>query len=242
MFPAIALRPVRIRPIARLAALLLLCLTLPRAAVAQADSARADTARRDSGRVAPVRGDTLGPRIDAGRAGVVRATPAAPNPAIEPPISPKRALFTSMLVPGLAQSQLGRHKARLLFGAFEVTSVLMARETLNRLRRAKRAPRAVADTAIVIESVDPLASSPVGFARPGSRVHTNLAGRVKARQSQFEDWMALIAFNHLMAAADAFVGAQLWDLPTQVTASRVAPAAGLPAETRVQVGLRWSLP
>ena len=226
-----AFRPVVVRLAIRVA-LASLCLTPPLAARAQSDTVR----------TTPARPDSSGPRLDAGRAGAGRASPVARDSALEPPISPKRALFTSMLVPGLAQSQLGRHKARLLFGAFEVTSVLMARETLNRLHRAKRAARAVSDTALVIESVDPLAPSPLGFARPGSRVHTNLAGRVKARQSQFEDWMALIAFNHLMAAADAFVGAQLWDLPTQVTASRVAPAPGAPATTRVQVGLRWSLP
>jgi hypothetical protein len=226
-----ALRPV----IARLAtgvALAMCCLTLPRAARGQADSAQAP----------PTRPDSVGPRVDAGRVGVARATPVARDSTIKPPISPKRALFTSMLVPGLAQSKLGRNKARLLFGGFEVVSVLMARETLSRLNRAKRAPSTISDSAIVIESVDPLASSPLGFARSGARVHTNLAGRVKARQSQFEDWMALIAFNHLMAAADAFVGAQLWDLPTQVAASRVAPAPGMPGELRVQVGLRWNLP
>ena len=226
-----AFRPVIARRGALVALLLFALLPLADA------SAQADTARG-----VPARPDSSGPRIDAGAGPVVRATPVRRDPTVEPPISPKRALFTSMLLPGLGQSQLGRNKARLLFGAFEVVSVVMARETANRLRQAKRARGPVADTSIVIESFDPLASSPVGFARAGSRVSTNLAGRVTARRSQFEDWMALIAFNHLMAAADAFVAAQLWDLPTQVTAIRVTPAPGMPVETRVQVGLRWSLP
>jgi hypothetical protein len=33
-----------------------------------------------------------------------------------------------------------------------------------------------------------------------------------------EDWLAVIAFNHLFSGADAFVAAQLWDLPLKVSA------------------------
>jgi hypothetical protein len=42
-------------------------------------------------------------------------------------------------------------------------------------------------------------------------------GRVRARRTHVEDWVALLVFNHLVAAADAFVAAQLWDLPSRVT-------------------------
>jgi hypothetical protein len=39
---------------------------------------------------------------------------------------------------------------------------------------------------------------------------------VKARRLHFEDWIAMLAFNHLFSAADAYVSAHLWDLPAQV--------------------------
>ena len=42
--------------------------------------------------------------------------------------------------------------------------------------------------------------------------------RIRARRVHYEDWIAAILFNHLFAGADAFVAAQLWDLPTQVSA------------------------
>jgi hypothetical protein len=42
-------------------------------------------------------------------------------------------------------------------------------------------------------------------------------GLERRRQLHVEDWIAAIAFNHLISAADAFVSAQLWDVPTRVT-------------------------
>ena len=41
---------------------------------------------------------------------------------------------------------------------------------------------------------------------------------VRARRLHLEDWIAVIAFNHLFAGAEAFVSANLWDLPTEVSA------------------------
>ena len=36
---------------------------------------------------------------------------------------------------------------------------------------------------------------------------------MSARKTHVEDWEAALVFNHLISAADAFVAAQLWDLP-----------------------------
>jgi predicted branched-subunit amino acid permease len=33
-----------------------------------------------------------------------------------------------------------------------------------------------------------------------------------------EDWLAVLASNHLFAGADAFVAAQLWDVPVSLSA------------------------
>jgi hypothetical protein len=46
-------------------------------------------------------------------------------------------------------------------------------------------------------------------------------GLVKARKLQYEDWITLLIFNHLFSGADAFVAAQLWDLPQRVEFRRL---------------------
>jgi hypothetical protein len=45
------------------------------------------------------------------------------------------------------------------------------------------------------------------------------ADLVRTRQLHVEDWLAVLAFNHLFAGADAFVAAQLWDIPVRMTAA-----------------------
>ncbi len=44
------------------------------------------------------------------------------------------------------------------------------------------------------------------------------ADLVRTRQLHAEDWLAVIAFNHLLSGADAFVSAQLWDMPVRLSA------------------------
>lgn len=51
--------------------------------------------------------------------------------------------------------------------------------------------------------------------------------RVKARRLHFEDWIAMLAFNHLFSAADAFVSSQLWDLPAQVELRALPRGTGI---------------
>lgn len=48
---------------------------------------------------------------------------------------------------------------------------------------------------------------------------------VRARRLQVEDWTAVLVFNHLIAGVEAFVAAQLWDLPQHVKL-RAAPIRG----------------
>jgi hypothetical protein len=44
----------------------------------------------------------------------------------------------------------------------------------------------------------------------------NLVGRIKARRTHLEDWIAVVVFNHLFAGADAYVAANLADFNTNV--------------------------
>lgn len=48
---------------------------------------------------------------------------------------------------------------------------------------------------------------------------------VDAKQQEFEDWVVLIVFNHLVAGAEAFVGTYLWDFPPELRV-RAMPDGG----------------
>jgi len=58
--------------------------------------------------------------------------------------------------------------------------------------------------------------------------------KVAAKRQELQDWAVLLAFNHLLAGAEAYVSTQLWDFPGQVQL-RVLPRG-------VGAGLRLPLP
>ena len=99
----------------------------------------------------------------------------------------------------------------MLFAFVELAAITMARKTNYDVAEA----REFAGDSIV-ESYTPSTLAP-NFAV--NRYTT----RLRARRTHREDWIALIVFNHLVAGADAFVAAQLWDLPAEVS---VRPGAG----------------
>lgn len=41
-------------------------------------------------------------------------------------------------------------------------------------------------------------------------------GLVRSRRTHVEDWIAFLVANHLFAGADAYVAANLWDVPAQL--------------------------
>ena len=47
------------------------------------------------------------------------------------------------------------------------------------------------------------------------------SGLVEAKRQERQDWIVLLAFNHLFAGLEAFVGSHLWDFPEDV---RLRPA------------------
>ena len=53
---------------------------------------------------------------------------------------------------------------------------------------------------------------------------------VDVRRGHVEDWIAFIVANHLFAAADAYVAAHLWDLPTQISVESRRDGAVLAAK------------
>jgi hypothetical protein len=139
-------------------------------------------------------------------------TPAhvTPRDSIIPPITPGRAFLYSAFVPGYSQSVLGRHKAASAFVLAEAISVVMIRESAADVREAKRFE---GDTLVL------------SYGANGSiNTQPGLFGRaeVKSRRSHVEDWIALLIANHLLAGADAFVAAHLWDVPAKIGVSSSA--------------------
>jgi hypothetical protein len=157
-------------------------------------------------------------RADSARAGASAAS-------IRPPLSPRRAFLTSLLVPGYAQSKLGRPNAAALFILTEAIAILMVRETATELREARR----LQDDSTVARFVNPDNGQP-DTTYVGPRYPTAL---VRARRSHLEDWIAALVANHLIAGADAFVAAHLWDVPIRVGLQQNAGG------TTVSARYRW---
>ena len=165
---------------------------------------------------------------DSLRAGVTRPAPpvavATEPDSLQPPISPKRAFLYSLVLPGSGQAQLGRAYATGLFIFVEVTALTILHRSNEDLRIA-RAFRP--DSMPARYQVDPVTGvaardtlgNPVVLAWEKSRYSD---AWIRTRRLHREDWVAVLVFNHLFAGADAFVAAQLWDLPGKL-AVRATP-------------------
>lgn len=196
------------RPVA-LAVLGVVLSVWPCVAQQPADTAARRAARTDSARVdsAPV------------AAPAVQITPAR-DTVTGPPISPRSAFLRSLFVPGLGQAALDRGTAGGIFASLEALSILMAIKSKRDLGVARRLEADSVFFEIENDGDTVFVPSPV-------------AGRVRARKQHFEDWIALLIFNHLFAAADAFVAAQLWDVPARVSVTRDGD------RTRLTATVRW---
>jgi hypothetical protein len=195
--------PVEMRTLALAAVGSLLAVSALRA------QAPTDTVRADSARAA----------APAGPAPAEAAVSARRDTLAGPPISPRSAFLRSLFVPGLGQAALERGTAGAIFVSLEALSLLMTIKSKRDLRVARRLE---ADS--VFFGIEP--DGDTVFVHP-------LAGRVRARKQHVEDWVALLIFNHLFAAADAFVAAQLWDVPVRVSVQRDGE------RTRLTATVRW---
>jgi hypothetical protein len=172
---------------------------------------------------------------DSARAGVPPATsdtavappkPApssqqpAPGSALRPPISPGTAFLDSFILPGYGQSRLGSPYTGALFFTVEAVAVLRVRQAQIDLKYAQRH---LNDSTLVVQTYeqDPTTGQPLrdslGRFIPATYAYSKYdSALVSARKTHLEDWWAVIIFNHLISGADAFVEAQLWDLPAHV--------------------------
>jgi hypothetical protein len=118
------------------------------------------------------------------------------------------------------QVRLGRPKAAGLFVLAEAVTVGMSAKSWYDLDKAKEAREDTVVTPVLDGQgkpvIDTLTGQPkvtVSFRDP------NLVGRIRARRTHLEDWIAAVLFNHLFAGADAFVAANLQDFKTNVQAN-----------------------
>lgn len=163
-------------------------------------------------------------QVDSARAGV-SATPAVPPAATAqvridrpPPISPRRAFLYSFVLPGSGQAALDRSYAGGMFLLIEIAALTLVHRSAEDLRIA----RSFAGDSIPLRyNIDPAtgivqrdaAGAPIVSEWSQPRYDQDW---VRTRKLHYEDWLAVLFFNHLFAGADAFVAAQLWDLPAKV--------------------------
>ena len=162
--------------------------------------------------------------------------PARPVPSFvvpkqggAPPLTPKRAFLYSLAVPGSAQSILDRPGAGALFVTVEAGSLVMVAKSLHDLNVARR----LAADSIVI-GFDTTGTGASGLPARPVRQASPLAVRVRPRRTFVEDWVTLLIVNHFIAGADAYVAANLWDVPTDITLS---PASG--GRMAVVARIKW---
>jgi hypothetical protein len=174
--------------------------------------------------------------VDSARLGIrPDRTLQAPD-STKPPISTKRAFLSSLILPGYGQNLLDRPHAAMLFSTLEVFSLGMAAKAAHDLRDVKSIPKDSVvstyqtDPVTGLVTLDPKTHQPVPATWIKSRFDSD---RVKARRVHYEDWIAALIFNHLFAAADAYVAANLWDFHANVA------AAATPSSARIGATITW---
>lgn len=59
------------------------------------------------------------------------------------------------------------------------------------------------------------------------------SGSVGAKEKERQDWLVLLAFNHLFSAIEAYVSAHLWDFPQDLEIRAVPVPGGVGGAVRV---------
>jgi hypothetical protein len=171
------------------------------------------------------RSDPVGARRDSAatdttaRRPVRRIPSSIPDSLLRPPITPKAAFLRSVTLPGWGQTGLRRSTAALLFSVVEVGSLYMVGKARADLRRARS-----------LSTLDSLvAGDPSLTGAATTRSVAMDQGMLNARKLQVEDWLAILLFNHLLSGADAYVAANLWDLPARVSIQHTPGGTGIGA-------------
>lgn len=152
---------------------------------------------------------------------------AARRSGLLPPVSPGRAFLSSLVVPGLGQSRLQRPTAGAVFVGLEFGIITMLVKSNHDLRAVQSF---FADSVVSSYAVDSLGNPVVRQPKQAGPLNGDL---LRARRLHREDWVAALIFNHLISGAEAFVSANLYDLPAQIS------AAPTPRGTLVALSVTW---
>lgn len=156
--------------------------------------------------------DTVAPRPPK------RIPNSIPDSLLRPPITPKAAFLHSLLVPGWGQSALRRSTAATIFASAELGMIYMVGKSRADLRSAK-----------ALQRLDSISVGDPSLGEAVRKVPAVDPRLVNARRLHLEDWLAAWIFNHLLAGADAYVAANLWDLPARVSIQQTPVGPGLGA-------------
>lgn len=161
------------------------------------------------------------------------------KPFIPAPITARRAFLYSALIPGMGQAALDRKYTGATFFLIEAMSWALLRRSVDDERIAKSF---VGDSVPQTYAINPATGLAQRDAQGNPLVATWAQTRyspelIRARALHVEDWVAVILFNHLFSGADAFVAANLWDLP-QHLGMRVSPIAGGGAKVTFNINVR----
>ena len=157
-------------------------------------------------------------------------------------ISPRTALFRSLLIPGWGQASVRAYTRGGVFFATQSASWYMLLKTLSKLGDAQdieerriafisdtlRARMAL-DTALARQLADPVVFRE--RVESDSSI-TRVRNLIEARKQQRQDWVTYTLFFTFASCVDAFVAAQLADFPAAIEA-RPRPAGGLDFQVSV---------
>lgn len=183
-----------------------------------------------AGGVAPVvaaqqRAPVIAPRETVAPDTIRRAPRRVPNSIpdslLRPPITPKAAFLHSLALPGWGQSALRRSTAATIFSSVEVGAIYMVMKSRADLQRAR-----------ALRQLDSVTVGDPSFGETVTRVPAVTQELINARRLHLEDWIAALLFNHLIAGADAYVAANLWDLPARVSIRQTPAGTGISAQFR----------
>lgn len=157
-------------------------------------------------------------RVGVERPVPVRVDTVSARDVPRAPITPGRAFLSSLVMPGSGQAALDRPYAGGVFLLVEALSLTMLHRAGEDLHLARRFAR---DSTPLTYQVDPVTGLVQRDSLGVALVATWQASRygtgvVRSRRLQVEDWLAVLFFNHLFSGADAYVAAQLWDLPEMI--------------------------
>ncbi|MEX2282214.1 MAG: DUF5683 domain-containing protein [Gemmatimonadota bacterium] len=174
-------------------------------------------------------------------------TPRADTVAVDSSqfITPGKAFYRSLLVPGWGQASVGAYVRGGTFFALQTSSAYMMLKTMAKIGEARqvedRHTAAARDSLRALMEEDTMQmrilSDPAAFntAVDSTPRVRQVRGLINSRKSQRQDWITYTVVWTLASAVDAFVAAHLADFPATLDAIP-RPTGGTQLQITVPVG------